>query len=66
MPTLVLDEENFILLSILLETIARDSLRQILLGQSVVCCARLCRTSMGVILHDLWSYGSADHGQSVV
>lgn len=32
MSTLVLDEENFILLSILLETIARDSLRQILLG----------------------------------
>lgn len=66
MPTLALDEENFILLSIRLDTIARDSLRQILLGQSVVCCVRLCRIAMGVILHDLWSYGSADHGQSLV
>ena len=61
MPILVLNEEDFLLLSILPETTARKSLRHILLGQSVVCYVGLCGTITEVILYDVWSYGSANH-----
>ena len=62
MPILVLNEEDFLLLSTLPETTARKSLRHILLGQSVVCYVGPCGTVTEVILYDVWSYGGADHG----
>ena len=57
----MLDEEDFLLLSILSEAIVRNLLRHILLGQYVVCCVRPCGIVTKVILYDVWSYGGADH-----
>ena len=62
MPILVLNEEDFLLLSFLLETSARKSLKHIMLGQFAMCCVSPCGTVAEVILYDVWSYGTANHG----
>ena len=66
MPILVLNEEDFLLLSTLPKTTTKKSLRHIILEQSVVCCVGPCRTITKVILFNVWSYGSADHKLSMV
>ena len=58
----MLDEEDFLLLSTFPETIARNSLRHILQGQTAMCCVRPCRIVAKLILHDVWTYSSADYG----
>ena len=62
MSILVLNEEDFLLLSALPQTTARKSLRHIILGQSVVYCVGSCGTVVEVILYDVWNYGGTDHG----
>ena len=62
MPILVLNEEDFLLLSTLPKSTARKSLRHIILGQFDVCCIGPCGIVIEVILYDVWSYDGADHG----